>query len=89
MDLETRILHLEALQSHPTIPGTSIGRQFKPESEGGVQWCLALGPMCEAKKFYTGRTIEECVSKAELDVANECLAARKADVEITKESDHE
>ena len=63
-NIDQRILRLESKQTHPTIPGTSIGRQ---QTETGFQWVLGLGAMCDPKQWYTGQTIEECLTKAEAD----------------------
>lgn len=61
--LEKRLLKLEKLISHPTIPGTSISRVL--DHEKGLMWCLSVGVISLPKQFFHGFTIEECLVSAE------------------------
>lgn len=60
MNIEDRILQLE--KKVPSPAGTTLTRVL---SEEGLEWSLAIGQLQMPKKFYTGKTIEECIEKAE------------------------
>jgi len=45
------------------VPGTSLVRALAPEQ--GWEWILCVGAMQMPKSFYTGKTIGECLNKAE------------------------
>ena len=60
MNVEERILQLEKKVSSPA--GTTLNRIF---SEEGLEWSLGLGQLQAPKRYYTGKTIEECLEKAE------------------------
>ena len=47
------------------ISGTTLGRQMAPKEGDPLQWCLGLGPISLPKVFFTGATIEDCISRAE------------------------
>jgi hypothetical protein len=60
--LEERIAAIEQKCVHPTIPGTQITRVL---DKNGARWSIAIGPMSMPKAFFDGKTIEECLKKAE------------------------
>ena len=62
--IEKRIFLLERQFGYTDgrVPGTIISRILTPKS---IEWSLGLGLMNERKMFFTGKTISECVKKAE------------------------
>lgn len=48
------------------VPGTSLVRALAPEK--GWEWMLSIGSMMMPKSFYTGKTIGECLAKAEAEL---------------------
>ena len=72
--IDRRIIALEAALTFQ-VPGTQLVRVLNPEGEG-VAWTLALGGMGQPKHFFTGRTIEEVVGKAESAVLRSRVANR-------------
>lgn len=89
LDLEKRV---GALTGYPTIPGTTLSRvmldakhipqaapEMKPEPgrDFAWAWCLALGPLGEAKEFWYAATIIRVIQKARLDVIRAEKVVRK------------
>lgn len=58
MTIDQRIAKLEKVWGK----GTSISRQL---AENGYRWCIGLGQMQDPKTWFTGKTIEQCLKKAE------------------------
>lgn len=63
--IDERIKSIEVLVS-PNVPGTEIQRVFKKNN--GFEWCLSIGNMHGVKDFYHGDTIEECLTKVEVEL---------------------
>lgn len=63
--LTDRILVLEKKAPYAHIPGTTLSRSISPKDGGGFEWTLGLGGMGLPKVFFTGKTIEDAVKKAE------------------------
>jgi hypothetical protein len=61
MDIEKKILSMERMIN--CVPGTVLQRTLLPDNEVG--WTLGLGCMQDPKAFFTGRSIKECIEKAE------------------------
>mgnify|MGYP003436038792 FL=1 len=60
MKIEKRILRLESLYREPS--GFTLSRVLGPN---GLYWCIGLGQMMMPKDFFEGKTIKECLEKAE------------------------
>lgn len=61
MNLEARIERIEA--RFPAPEGTAITRTLHPTK--GVEWVVGFGQILSPKQFFSGKTISECLDKAE------------------------
>lgn len=68
MTTEQRIKNIEKTLRERyiiTVPGTALVRQLGPKDGEGVHWCLAIGGLGLPKRFFTGKSISECLKGAE------------------------
>ena len=58
--IEERLIALESKLEG--VPGTVLSRIMDSQ---GSRWSLGVGPMAMPKRFFTGKSIEECLASAE------------------------
>jgi hypothetical protein len=65
--IDERISRLEKKTGYVKgrVPGTQISRVL---TVWGIEWCLSIGLMQDRKRFFSGKTIEECLKKAEKEL---------------------
>lgn len=47
------------------VPGTILMRVMSQHPRGGTEWCLSIGQVQQPKRFFNGKTIEDCIVQAE------------------------